>query len=207
MDKQQPSQQKFSRSLVTSLEYIFAVIIGVTFFNFYEELVPLKFDFFAVTILVAFTTVIADMIGFLRNIDLRPYKTFSRYILDLIILYFYFQLLYSPLVSLEFFFKMYLLIFSAYLLWVWLEYREYKNDEDYKKTPMKIRYLRKVVCLSVGSAIWIYYAFFYPNPLSYHDYPYELATIIDWALLFSILATVIGIWVISLSKKQYVEES
>lgn len=197
---------KFSESLAISLELLFAVIIGVTFFNFYDALVPLKFDFYAVMVLVAFITVIADMIGFMKNIGIRPYQTFRRYILDLIILYLYFQLLYSPLVSLEFFFKMYILIFGAYLIWVWLEYLEYKNDKEYRKTSMKTRYVRKAGCLAVGIAIWVYYALFNTEQLAYDaDNPYVTATSVDWFLLFSILATVIGIWVIASIKKQYVQ--
>jgi hypothetical protein len=157
-------------------------------------------------VLVAFITVIADMIGFIKNIEIRPYQTFRRYILDLIILYLYFQLLYSPLVSLEFFFKMYILIFGAYLIWVWLEYLEYKNDKEYRKTSMKTRYIRKVGCLAIGIAIWVYYALINTEQLVYHiDNPYGLATLTDWFLLFSILATVVGVWVIASIKRQYVQ--
>ncbi|MEW6043661.1 MAG: hypothetical protein AB1608_05315 [Thermoproteota archaeon] len=208
MVKDKIDEPKFAGSLAVSLELLFAVIIGVTFFNFYDALVPLKFDFYAVMVLVAFITVIADMIGFMKNIEIRPYRTFKRYLLDLIILYLYFQLLYSSLISLEFFFRMYVLIFGAYLIWVWFEYREYKNDKEYRKTSMKARYVRKAVCLAISIAIWIYYEVTSTTKLVYgEENPYGFATLTDWFLLFSILATVIGMWVIASTKKQYVQDT
>jgi len=189
MAKEETDQLQFSGSLALSLEFIFAVLIGVTFFNFYEELVPLKFDFFAVVILVAFVTVLSDMIGFIRTIGIRPYKNLKRFIVDLILIYLYFQLLYSPIYSLEFFFRIFLFIHAGYLIWTWLEHREYKNDEYYKKTPTKTRYLKKAGAFAAALAIWIYYALFYPDQAVS---PYESASITEWFLLYSTLAIVIG---------------
>ena len=189
MAKEETDQLEFSGSLAMSLEFIFAVLIGVTFFNFYEELVPLKFDFFAIMILIAFITVLADMIGFIRTIGQTPYKNLKRFILDLILIYLYFQLLYSPIFSLEFFLRIFLFIHAGYIIWTWLEHREYKNDKYYKETPTKVRYLKKAGAFAVAFAIWIYYALFYPDQTVA---PYESASIIEWFLLYSTLAIVIG---------------
>jgi len=53
-------EQKISTALSESITYLFAVLIGITFFMFSEQLVPLKYDFQAVIIITAYVTVLAD---------------------------------------------------------------------------------------------------------------------------------------------------
>ena len=139
-------KQKISDTLAISISTMFAVLIGVTFFMFFEELVPLKHDFQAVIIITAYVTVLADMIGYLRTINIRPYRNLKRFILDLILIYLFFQLLYSFMVSFEFFLIMNVIIFSFYLVWTIFEYTEFKQDKTFRKT-IKTSVVRKIICI------------------------------------------------------------
>jgi len=111
----------------TSIEIIFAIIVSLSFFTFYQELVPLSLDFESTLILVSLCTVLASLVGYLDSIKKRPHKNLKRFVVDLVVLYFYFQLLYSPGVSFEYFLQLYPIIFGLYLAWQYFEHKSWRN--------------------------------------------------------------------------------
>lgn len=178
-----------SRTLGTTVEFLFAGIIAITFFSFFEQLVPLKFDFRAGMILIGFITVLADMIGYFRMIDARPYKNIHRFILDLILLYLFFQLLYSSDDSFEFFLLMYPIIFGFFMLYTAVEFREYKEDDNFKKLKNKAL-LRKLIFVLLFIGLYLFYIGTQTERITCCDY--SEPTIIEIILLISVLAIVIG---------------
>jgi len=112
---------------VIAIQIIFGVVIGVSLINYNAELVPITFSFEQGMVLVAFSTVIASLVGYSISVKARPHRNFSRFVIDLILLYFYFQLIYSPLQNFEYFLLWFPLIFGLYVLWQYLQAKEYKS--------------------------------------------------------------------------------
>ena len=196
-------EQKISDTLAISISTMFAVLIGVTFFMFFEELVPLKHDFQALIIITAYVTVLADMIGYLRTINIRPYRNLKRFILDLILIYLFFQLLYSFMVSFEFFLIMNVIIFSFYLVWTIFEYTEFKQDKTFRKT-IKTSVVRKIICVVLLLSIWIFYTEFVTEKVAYSEY--DKASNIEWILLLLVLTIVIGNKIVSSLQHEFLRE-
>jgi len=196
-------EQKISDALAISISTLFAVIIGVTFFMFFEELVPLKHDFQAVIIITAYVTVLADMIGYLRTINIRPYRNLKRFILDLILIYLFFQLLYSFMVSFEFFLIMNVIIFSFYLVWTIFEYTEFKQDKTFRKT-IKTSVVRKIICIVLLLSILIFYTGFVTEKVAHPGY--DEASNIEWILLLLVLTIVIGNKIASSLQHEFLRE-
>jgi hypothetical protein len=77
------------------IDIVFGVIVGVSFTDFREILVPISIKFETFTLLLAYVTVIGSWIGYHRAINRKPDESVVRFIIDLIILYLYFYLIYS----------------------------------------------------------------------------------------------------------------
>jgi len=206
-------EQKISDTLAISISTMFAVLIGVTFFMFFEELVPLKHDFQAVIIITAYVTVLADMIGYLRTINIRPYRNLKRFILDLILIYLFFQLLYSFMAGFEFFLIMNVIIFSFYLVWTIFEYTEFKQDKTFRKT-IKTSVVRKIICIVLLLSILIFYTGFVTEKVAHPEYVtekvahpgYDEASNIEWILLLLVLTIVIGNKIVSSLQHEFLRE-
>jgi len=196
-------EQKISDTLAISISTLFAVLIGVTFFMFFDELVPLKHDFQAVIIITAYVTVLADMIGYLRTINIRPYRNLKRFILDLFLIYLFFQLLYSFMDSFEFFLIMNVIIFSFYLVWTTFEYTEFKQDKTFRKT-IKTSVLRKIICVVLLLSILIFYTEFVTEKVAYNEY--DKASNIEWIFLLLVLTIVIGNKIVSSLQHEFLRE-
>lgn len=76
-------------------------------------------------IFVAYTTVLASLIGYKITIKSRYHKNINRFVLDLILLYLYFQLVYSPKYDFGYFLGIYVWIFGTYVIWQILDNEEW----------------------------------------------------------------------------------
>jgi hypothetical protein len=77
------------------IDIVFGVIIGVSFTDFKQILVPIALKFETFTLLLAYVTVVGSWIGYHIAIDKKADTSVFRFITDLIILYLYFYLIYS----------------------------------------------------------------------------------------------------------------
>lgn len=131
MEDTQPDEltaKKRSAIYVLAIQVIFGVVIGVSLTGYHKELVPFSWDFEAAMILVTFSVVFASLIGYTIAIKARYHKNFIRFALDIILLYLYFQLIYSPQSSFEYFLGIFPWIFGLYVIWQFFEYREWKGS-------------------------------------------------------------------------------
>jgi hypothetical protein len=98
------------------IDIVFGVIVGVSFTDFRDILVPISVKFETFTLLLAYVTVIGSWIGYHRAINKKPDESAVRFIIDLIILYLYFYLIYSIT---DFFTVLAILplIFGLYTIW------------------------------------------------------------------------------------------
>lgn len=146
------TQKDRSRVYVFAIQILFAVIIGVSFTSYFKVLVPIQGSFEQAMILVAVTTVLASLVGYSITVGEKYHKKYYRFIIDLILLYLYFQLIFSPLQSFEYFLILFPIIFALYAVWEILEFREWGGQ------------IKKRLANSIGTtvgfvAICIFYQF------------------------------------------------
>jgi Na+/H+ antiporter NhaD/arsenite permease-like protein len=122
------------------IDIVFGVIVGVSFTDFRELLVPFSIKFETFTLFLAYVTVIGSWIGYHRAInketDEKPDDSVVRLIIDLVILYLYFYLIYS----INNFLTVLMVlptIFGCYLLWAIA--RDYEFNKKFKEKGEKIR--------------------------------------------------------------------
>jgi len=156
-EKKDVSIEDRSKIYVLAIQIIFGVIIGVSLINYSVELVPIAFSFEQAMVLIAFSTVMVSLIGYSITIKARPHRNFSRFVIDLILLYFYFQLIYSPLQSFEYFLLWFPLIFGLYVLWQYLEAKEYKS--------ISAKNFRFSIGIFVGFVLIYVAYYFHPNKI------------------------------------------
>lgn len=150
-------QQKRSKIYVFAIQVIFSVIIGISFTSYYQVLVPIQVNFEQAMILVAFATVVVSLVGYSITMKSKHHKKFYRFVIDLVLLYLYFQLIYSPLHGFNYFISLFPWIFGLYIVWQYLESIEY--SESFSN---KIKYSGPTF---VGFVIiWGLYQF-YPNKI------------------------------------------
>lgn len=119
-----------SKIYVLTIQILFGIIIGISFTDYHNELVPFRLNFETVMIFVAFATVLLSLVGYSITIKYRHHKNFWRFTLDVFLLYIYYQLVYSPQNSFGYFLWIFPWIFGVYIVWQILEYREWKNDKE-----------------------------------------------------------------------------
>jgi len=156
-EKKDVSIEDRSKIYVLAIQIIFGVIIGVSLINYSVELVPIAFSFEQAMVLIAFSTVMVSLIGYSITIKARPHRNFLRFVIDLILLYFYFQLIYSPLQSFEYFLLWFPLIFGLYVLWQYLEAKEYKS--------ISAKNFRFSIGIFVGFVLIYVAYYFHPNKI------------------------------------------
>ena len=137
---------------------IFAVLIGLSFVQFYWLIAPPQISLRLAMLSLAYVLIILSRIGFHLSIQKKPYCDNKRFLIDLGILYSYFVLLVSPgfdqnstpdillmlgsLVS----------IFFGYFLWDLFKNREYKEK-------LSKGILINIICLIISGAIFATYYF------------------------------------------------
>jgi len=182
---------RVSQTYVLAIQYIFGVIIAVSFFVYADILVPFSLNFEAGMVLVAYITVIASFIGYALRIAKFPHQNVKRFIVDAILLYLYFQLIYAPLNSnFIYYLMLFPMIFAGYLVWGYLEYREYILDDKYEKVPLKLRLRFSAVCFILSLGVWIGYYLLRGAPEKASSF--NPGDVIDWIYLFVICGVVIG---------------
>lgn len=192
-----------------AIEIIFGVIIGVSFTDYNKVLVPFALNFENVLILVGYITVLASLVGYSITIIKREHKNVHRFAIDLFLVFLYYELIYSPKHSFEFFLSVFPWIFGGYLIWQVFEWYEYRGQKDvYSGLKPKLTYSLPNFFISLG--IWIYYDFFYQlKAVNFSteesSIKYDGVTHVEWILLGITLANVLGFriypWV-----KRYLKE-
>jgi len=136
-------------------DVIFGVIIAASFFQFQDDLVPFVFSFNTMMLLVAYIIVVLSWIGYHKAVEDKPHKDWSRFVIDLVLLFLYFQLIFTR--NLEDFIWTNMLIFGLYLVWVIKRRFEYKPEEG-KETTEIIKIIRSVVIFIVLIGLYYFYS-------------------------------------------------
>jgi len=179
-----------SKIYVISIQIIFGVIIGASFIEYNLELVPISSDFESSFILVAYSTVFASLIGYSIVIKAQFHKNLFRFVIDIILMYLYFQLIYSPQINFGYFLAMHAWIYGLYVLWQFLEYTEWGGS-----LKKKLSYGFPFFGAFLG--IWIYYTYYSSSTmqkisLEMSRLDYELVGNLEWGILLGIFLLTIG---------------
>ena len=177
------------------IEIIFGVIIGVSFTDYHKELVPFSFSFETVMILTSYITVLVSLVGYMITINKREHKHAYRFWIDLVLVFLYYQLIYSPKHNFELFLSIFPWIFGLYLIWQVFEYYEYKGSENYSGLKNKI--IRSGPIFAISLIMWAYYSLWYAekainNEVKETAISYGNVTSVEWVLLIILLASVLG---------------
>jgi len=140
-----------SETYVLAIEIIFGIIIAVGLLDYKAELVPITFDFETAMILVAFSTVMSSLVGYMYIIKKRYHRNLNRFVVDLILVYFYFQLIYSPLESFAYFVSVYPWIFGGYVVW------QVFAEKEWKKQLLLKRFVYSLPIFGAFVGIWVFY--------------------------------------------------
>jgi len=153
--------QENSKTYRLVIQILFAIIIGVSFTDYHKELVPFSYNFETAMIFVAFSTVLLSLVGYSIAIKSRYHKNFSRFLLDVFLLYLYYQLVYSIQNSFDYFLWIFPWIFGVYIIWQILEYGEWRNDDDKEKRYEKKDFLKTVGGTTAFFIIFLIIALWY----------------------------------------------
>jgi len=129
---EESKEQSKSKIYVLTIQILFGIIIGISFTDYHKELVPFNPSFETIMIFVAYATVLLSLVGYSITVKFRYHKKIWRFILDIILLYLYYQLVYSPRTGFDYFLWIFPAIFFIYVIWQILEYGEWRNEENHK---------------------------------------------------------------------------
>ena len=90
--KEESTSKINSKIYVLTIQILFGIIIGISFTDYHNELVPFNPNFETAMIGVAFATVVVSLVGYSIAIKHRHHKNFLRFGLDVLLLYLYYQL-------------------------------------------------------------------------------------------------------------------
>ena len=178
-----------SEIYVMSIQVLFSIIIGVSFLDYRTTLVPPAPNFETFTILAAYSTVLASLVGYSIAIKKQFHRNVRRFVLDVILLYLYYQLVYSPQKDFTYFLSVLPWIFGIYIFWQYLEHREWGNSFRKK---FKVSFTIFVIFLGM----WIYEAFFNTDTIivdnNINSLHYQNVTYVEWIILGGVFVLVLG---------------
>jgi|GEM_PF-5823137 len=177
MSADNPSQER-SRVYVDLVDIVFAIIIGVSFTDFKEILVPPTPEFTTVTLLLAYVTVVASWVGYHRAVKDHVHKNVGRFAIDLILLYLYFVLI-NTVGNLTALLGIFPWIFGFYMIWMLMRFLEYRKGPDRFKIRDHVIGIIRAPMIFIGSvAVFYYYPIFYSSE---HERVLYNGTYVDWA--------------------------
>lgn len=135
---------------VIAVHILFAIVIGSIFANFHAELFPIStgtFSFKSALIFMTLTTILLSWVGYNKKVEESGHGSGVLFIIDFVIIYFYFQMAYSINVSFSLFVLSLGLIFLAYLVWYPIKYIFDRGILKNKK------YLIQILLLIVSTVI------------------------------------------------------
>lgn len=141
--------ERLNRIYVGFADIIYALIIGSSFDFLKQNFIPfaLKFDIFS--IFLAYAAIVQSWIGYHRVIDTHSYKTSFRFVIDLVVWFLFFILIFTAN-NFDYHIKIYPLVFFFLMLWRYGVIRDDFVREGWKKT---LRALRTVVIYVITSSI------------------------------------------------------
>lgn len=167
---------------------IFSILLGLSFKEFVYLLSPLQLCFKFAMLFFSYVTVIFSRIGYHKSIKSKPYKGSNRFWADIMILYMYYILVFSPGKISEDYNIMSLLIsvfgiFGGYVLWDFIKTREY----DIKYGP------RQYITL-LGMVLSFFTLILYNNPCLQYGTMFLDAPVTDWLFLIFDFLIFIMFW-------------
>lgn len=166
-------------------DVIFGVIIAASFLSFQSTLVPFKFNFTSMMLLSAYFTVVLSWIGYHKAVEDKPHKNVSRFVIDLILLYFYFYLIFTN--NIKDFLGVLAAIFLLYLIWVVLRNNEYKKETQEQRRQEHFKIIRSSIFFLAFIILWGYYRTY----LQGNGDEFLGGKLVDWFML--IIATSLNI--------------
>ncbi|MBS3926445.1 MAG: hypothetical protein KGZ34_07150 [Nitrosarchaeum sp.] len=188
------SNETKSKIYVLSIQILFGIIIGISFIDYHKTLVPFNPNIETLMIFVTYATVLMSLIGYSIAVTHRFHKNFSRFAIDIFLLYLYYQLVYSLQTSFDYFLWIFPIIFGSYVVWQILEYYEWKDDDKpYKKKEYKWVLIGTIIF----TIAFFLLALFYNGTIVVEDRTdgvlhYLDESIIEWGILSILVALVFG---------------
>lgn len=108
--------EQLSKIYIGFGDVIYALIVASSFEFLREHLIPFQLTFETFTIFLAYATIVQSWIGYHKTIEMHSYKTSFRFVLDLIIWFLMFSLLYTADDFNEYI-KIFPFIFLFLMLW------------------------------------------------------------------------------------------
>jgi hypothetical protein len=187
-EEEKKTDKKRSDVYLLLVELLFGIIIGVSLTDYHAELVPLRFNFENAAILIAYITVLASFLAYFVNVGKLFHMNLTRFVFDLVLLYLYFQLIYSLRVDLIYYLAIFPWIFGIYVVWQYFDYREWGGN-------LSRRFSYSVPIFTGFLAIWIYY-YSIPEKVQLvsneSGIRFEGVGNLEWALLGLVFFLVIG---------------
>jgi len=143
--------ERISRIYVGFGDIIYALIIGSSFDFLKENFIPFQLTFDTFTIFLAYATIVQSWIGYHRVIDTHSYKSSFRFVIDLIIWFLFFLLIFYAN-NFDYFIKIYPFIFLFLMIWRYGVIRDDFVRDGWVKT---LKALRVVIIYVVTSAITV----------------------------------------------------
>jgi len=183
---------------VISIQILFSVIIGVSIIDYHTTLVPFNANFETFTIVAAYSTVLMSLVGYSIAIKKQYHKNVWRFVLDVILLYLYFQLVYSLQEDFIYFLFMFPFIYGIYLIWQYLEYKEWGGS-------LRSKFSYSIPIFAIFVIVCLYEVFFNTNRIvidNSNPLQYQSVTIVEWIIMCIVFALVFGFRVLSWKAKQ-----
>ena len=142
--------EQLSKIYIGFGDVIYALIVGSSFEFLRESLIPFQLTFETFTIFLAYATIVQSWIGYHKTITGHSYKNSFRFVLDLIIWFLMFSLLYTTGDFNEYV-KIFPFIFLFLMLWRYGVIREdYVRDGIRKTLQVQKTVLAYVITSSVA---------------------------------------------------------
>jgi len=172
---------------------IFAVIMGLSFKEYYWLLAPPVPSFKLAVLLLGYSTVVVSRVGYHKSISSKPYRGSKRFLVDLWILYMYFVLTFAPggrdsppdtiiVLSAQ------VGVYVGYLVWDLMKKTEYTDSRSYRMLITIVCFLLTVIILLI-----------FHLPIPFGENTILGGTLHDWLFLMAEYGVTVIFWSLKLT--------
>jgi len=172
---------------VIGVHILFGIVLGVGFTEFKDVIFPLKFNFQVFMLIAVFSTIILSWIGYNNRILKFGHGSAALFSIDIIIVFLYFNMVFSIEHSFSDFLLSFPLIFGFYLIWDFIKSKKdsvsflKKGEGDFDKT------FTEIISFLILLGLWIIHVRYGTDLL----YPYEQEPpLLAWSFVVVILVII-----------------
>ena len=174
--------KKTSEIYLRLADIIFGVIIAASFISFREDLIPFDFSFRNMMLLVSYLIVVLSWVGYHKAVAEKPHKGWTRFAIDLVLLFLYFYLIFTE--NVEEFLLVTIGMFFLYLLWVAKRKFEYPPKPGHESRLESAKIYRSLAAFIISTIMYNLYVIYVPTNPTWIFYDAE---VIDWLAIISVL--------------------